>query len=328
MQATAKLTLVEAKLLSRDRALLMWGLVFPAVRLSALGLFFPGFRDPLPDAGGIRLVDLYAPIVIAMGIASLGLVTLPTYLAEYRSRGVLRRLATTPVPPRRLILAMLAVQVTTTVAGAVLALIAGAIALDIRLPVDPCGFHLGGGSHHHRAVRRRHGDRRPRPEPLGGAGHRNADLLPLAVLRRRLLPPWRHARRVEGGERSDAERRRGSGDAGHMVGVCTARDGYSVCVGGRDRCRKHGGGAVLPLGVIPRVSPDMSPAAGQAQTEGPDAVAERLSNLNRRYDTVVRFVPYVLLVISAVLSFVSDSTLVGTLPGWPCWWRCPLAGST
>ena len=142
MQATAKLTIVEAKLLSRDRASLMWGLIFPAVLLLALGFFFPGFQDPLPDAGGLRLIDLYAPIVVALGIASLGLVTLPTYLAEYRSRGVLRRLATTPVPPGRLIFAMLAVQVTTTVAGAVLALVAGTIAFDIRLPADPAGFAL------------------------------------------------------------------------------------------------------------------------------------------------------------------------------------------
>jgi ABC-2 type transport system permease protein len=142
MQAITKLTHVEAKLLFRDRSSLVWGLVFPAVLLLALGFFFPGFRDPLPDAGGLRVVDVYAPIVVAVGVTSLGLVTLPTYMAEYRSRGVLRRLATTPVPPRHLVFAMLAVHVSTTVAGAALALIAGTIAFDIPLPANPAGFAL------------------------------------------------------------------------------------------------------------------------------------------------------------------------------------------
>jgi ABC-2 type transport system permease protein len=105
-------------------------------------VLLPWFPGPVAGCRRVRLVDLYAPIVIALGIASLGLVTLPTYMAEYRSRGVLRRLATTPVPPGRLIFAMLAVHVTTTVAGAVIALIAGAIAFDIRLPANPAGFVL------------------------------------------------------------------------------------------------------------------------------------------------------------------------------------------
>ncbi len=198
MQAIAKLTHVEAKLLFRDRSSLMWGLVFPAVLLLALGFFFPGFRDPLPDAGGLRLVDIYAPIVIALGIASLGLVTMPTYMAEYRSRGVIRRLATTPVPPRHLVFAMLAVHVTTTVAGAVLALIAGTIAFDIPLPSDPAGFALAVVLTTTALFSIGHGDRSSCPNAFGGAGDRLPGVLPLAVLRRCLLPTWRHARLVCG----------------------------------------------------------------------------------------------------------------------------------
>ena len=45
--------------------------------LVALGLFFPGFDEPVAEFGGARYIDVYAPIAIALGLATLGFVTLP-----------------------------------------------------------------------------------------------------------------------------------------------------------------------------------------------------------------------------------------------------------
>lgn len=90
----AKLIAVEAKLFLREPAAVLRGLVFPALLLGLLGAFFPGFRDPLEDADGVRLIDLYAPIVLGLCLATLAFATLPAILATYRQFGVLRRLAT------------------------------------------------------------------------------------------------------------------------------------------------------------------------------------------------------------------------------------------
>ena len=141
MTALAKLTLVEAKLLTRDRMNLFWGLIFPAVLLLVLGFAFPGFREADPATGG-RLVDLYGPIVLALGVATVGLSTLPAYLAGYRERGLLRRLATTPVGPGRLLTAHLVVQVAMAAVAALLAIAVGALAFGIPLPRNPVGFAL------------------------------------------------------------------------------------------------------------------------------------------------------------------------------------------
>jgi ABC-2 type transport system permease protein len=75
--ATTKLTRVEARLFLRDPIALFFGLVFPGVLLLALGLFFPGFDEPAAEFDFRRYIDIYASTVLALGIATLGLVTLP-----------------------------------------------------------------------------------------------------------------------------------------------------------------------------------------------------------------------------------------------------------
>ena len=46
MSALAKLTTVEGKLFAREPLAMFWGLIFPAVLLVALGVFFPRLRHP------------------------------------------------------------------------------------------------------------------------------------------------------------------------------------------------------------------------------------------------------------------------------------------
>ena len=140
MSALTKLTTVEGKLFAREPLAMFWGLIFPAVLLIALGLFFPGFDSPNPDLGGFRLIDLYAPIVLALALATLAFTTLPVILATYRERGVLRRLQTTPVSPWRLVTAQLIIQMVIAGLAAALAIGVGAVVFDIPLPQNPGGF--------------------------------------------------------------------------------------------------------------------------------------------------------------------------------------------
>ena len=142
MRALAKLTVVEAKLLSRDVMSLFWGLIFPALLLTVLGLAFPGFGEPSEDLGGQRPIDLYAPIVIAMGVATIGLAGVPVYLAGYREKGVLRRLSTTPTPPRHLLSAVVAVQLAAAVVAAAAAVAVAVFGFDVGAPRHPMAFGL------------------------------------------------------------------------------------------------------------------------------------------------------------------------------------------
>jgi len=142
MSALTKLTKVEAKIFVREPLALFWGLMFPALLLLILGFFFPGFREPSEDLGGFRLVDLYAPIVLGLALATLAFTTLPVILATYRERGILRRLATTPVHPWRLVIAQLVVQMIVALAAVTLAVSTGLILFDIPIPENLAGFVL------------------------------------------------------------------------------------------------------------------------------------------------------------------------------------------
>ncbi len=121
---------------------MFWGLIFPAVLLIALGVFFPGFDTPSSDLGGSRMIDLYAPIVLGLALATLAFATLPAVLATYRERGVLRRLQTTPVSPWRLVTAQLIIQLVMAGLSAALAIAVGVVMFDIPIPQNGLGFVL------------------------------------------------------------------------------------------------------------------------------------------------------------------------------------------
>lgn len=140
MSALATLTKTEARLFVRDPMSLFWGLAFPAVLLAVIGLVFPGARDPSPDLGGFRLVDLYAPVALGFALATLGISVLPVILATARERGVLRRLATTPVHPARMVVAQLLVHLAVAVVAGVLAVAIGVAFLEITMPGNLPGF--------------------------------------------------------------------------------------------------------------------------------------------------------------------------------------------
>lgn len=133
----AQITATETKLYSRDLTAVFFGPVFPSLLLVVLGMLIPGFDTPVAEAGGLRMVDLYLPTVIAMAIATVALTILPAYLAAYRETGVLRRLATTPVPPVLLLLSQLVVNLVLLALGVALAVLAGSLAFSSRMPERP-----------------------------------------------------------------------------------------------------------------------------------------------------------------------------------------------
>ena len=136
MTGLAKLIGVESKLFLREPVPAFFAIVFPALLVVVLGVAIPGFREPSEDIGGARPVDLYLPIVLALAIATVTMVSLLSVLAAYRERGVLRRLSTTPVSPATLLAAQLIVNLAALVIGSVLAYVAGYLLFRVQPPAN------------------------------------------------------------------------------------------------------------------------------------------------------------------------------------------------
>jgi ABC-2 type transport system permease protein len=140
MPTLTKIAKTEVRLMLRDAASAFFGVVFPGLLLVALALVLPGFRDVIDDPEapaeliGVRPVDIYVPVVLALAIATVGFTILPAYLAGYREQGVLRRLSTTPAAPRDLLGAQVLVNLGFLAVGSLIAVLAGGIAFDVAWP--------------------------------------------------------------------------------------------------------------------------------------------------------------------------------------------------
>lgn len=148
MPTVVKIASVELRLMLRDGANAFFGLIFPALLLAALTLLLPGFGDVVTDPEapaeliGLRPVDIYLPVVLALSIATVALTILPVYLATYRERGVLRRLETTPAAAQDLLGAQLLVNLASLTVGAGLAVVVAMLFFNVDAPANAPGLLL------------------------------------------------------------------------------------------------------------------------------------------------------------------------------------------
>jgi ABC-2 type transport system permease protein len=140
-RAFRTLLLTEAKLAWREPLGLIWGLVFPVLLFVVFGLI-PAFSEPLPTAGGLTLLSIYVPVLIAFALAMLALVGLAASLSSYREQGVLRRMSTTPIPPSWVLAVQLIIDLAFAAAAIVLIVGIGAIAFGVQGPKQVPGFLL------------------------------------------------------------------------------------------------------------------------------------------------------------------------------------------
>ncbi len=147
--ALAKVVAVETKLFLRDPGVLIVAVALPTAILLILGAI-PLLRVPDEAFGGLTFVELFAPSLVVITLATLGANTLPIRLATYREKGVLRRLSTTPVHPAYLLVAQLVVNAIAAFAAIALLIVVGRLVFGVPLPQDLWGFVLagivGGGS--------------------------------------------------------------------------------------------------------------------------------------------------------------------------------------
>ncbi len=141
MRIFLKLTLSELRLFLREPMIAFFGIAFPTLLVIILGCI-PSFREPSPDLGGLRVIDLYVPIALTLILAMLGLQATPAVLATYREKGILRRLATTPARPAALLGAQLVMSLLTATASAVLVLLVGRFVFDVPFPAHLAAYAL------------------------------------------------------------------------------------------------------------------------------------------------------------------------------------------
>jgi ABC-2 type transport system permease protein len=138
----------EAKLVLREPIGFAFSLLLPLVIVLAFGLASSASR-PDPELGGQVPLDTILPsLALALSFAMLAIFLLPGFMADYRARGVLRRLSTTPVHPAKLLAAQVLVQ--GVIALLSIPLVLGlATALGMRFPEQPLmvlGVALLGGA--------------------------------------------------------------------------------------------------------------------------------------------------------------------------------------
>jgi ABC-2 type transport system permease protein len=139
MSEMRALIFAETRLLLRDPISWILSIFLPTAILLVFGVILAPHR-PDPMFGGLRFIDVFAPSLVVIAMAILALQILPVRLTNYRERGILRRFSTTPVHPRRLLVAQLVVYSVTATLGVLLLIVVGHVVFDIRLPANPLGF--------------------------------------------------------------------------------------------------------------------------------------------------------------------------------------------
>jgi ABC-2 type transport system permease protein len=141
MAGLPRLTAMELRLFLREPMAVFFAIAFPALLVGILGSV-PSFRQPQTSLGGLRVIDVEVPTAIAFVLVMLAMSSVPATLATYRERGILRRLATTPVRPTSLLAAQMLMALLTAVFAALMLLAVGRLAFDVALPRQPVGFAL------------------------------------------------------------------------------------------------------------------------------------------------------------------------------------------
>jgi ABC-2 type transport system permease protein len=135
------LTVTEWRLFLREKSGPAFAVGLPLLLLVIFGNL-PFYREHRANLGGLTLLDVYVPILVAFVLAMLALNVLPPVLAGYRERGVLRRLRTTPVGPVRVLAAQLIIMLATAAVSVSALLLTARYAFGVVLPRQFAGFLL------------------------------------------------------------------------------------------------------------------------------------------------------------------------------------------
>lgn len=137
MRTLAKMTWLELKLFLREPLTVLFAFALPFTILFVMGGVFGNQADP-GFYRGVGSMDYYVPAYIALVVASVGLISLPTHLASNRENGVLKRYRASGLPTATVTTSQI---VVTLLIGAVSAILLVAVGIPVHdvAPPDSVG---------------------------------------------------------------------------------------------------------------------------------------------------------------------------------------------
>jgi ABC-2 type transport system permease protein len=125
------LTRVESALLLREPAAVGFTLLVPLVLLALNG---SGGNLPDPRFGGAGIVDVLVPGYLVYVMATSAIMGMAETLADYRDRGILRRMRISPLRPWQILGSHALTHLAMSALGAVVLVAVGVTAFDLRPP--------------------------------------------------------------------------------------------------------------------------------------------------------------------------------------------------
>jgi ABC-2 type transport system permease protein len=138
MRALWKLTVTEVKLYVRDPVAAFFTIAWPVILLLVNNA--SGANEPVAELSGQAPVDMAVAVLTGMVLGILGIVAVPAGLAYNRERGILRRMAATPVPPGFLLTAQLLAYLLIGTVALVATMGVAVAVLDANPPAQPATF--------------------------------------------------------------------------------------------------------------------------------------------------------------------------------------------
>lgn len=139
MRTLGQLSWVNLKLFLREPLTVVFSLALPLIILFVLGgVFGNEVAGPGEDVvfRGVGAMSYYVPAYVALVVASVCVISIPTHLAGDREKGVLKRLHASSVSAWVIAGAEVAVAVVLSTVSVVLLLFAATLVYDFELPVS------------------------------------------------------------------------------------------------------------------------------------------------------------------------------------------------
>jgi ABC-2 type transport system permease protein len=148
-----RLVLTEGKVWLRGSEL-FWALLFPTVLILGQAAVAPELSEIASGdtwAGtpfyGVAVINVILPAMLAMPIAIAALTIMPATFGGFREKGIPRRFSATPMRPQSMFAAHFIINVTMSLAGALLAVIVTSALFHVVTPnniaIGVLGFVLG-----------------------------------------------------------------------------------------------------------------------------------------------------------------------------------------
>ena len=146
MKGFLALSRAELRLFRREPFAIVFVLAFPLMMMMLLSAVFGNDEADANDIEngmlvwrGVTPANYYTAASVAAIVAALGLMTLPTNIAGYRERGILRRMRASSVPAATIVAAQLTLALVTFVAGAFVMSVVARLAYGAMMPEDVLG---------------------------------------------------------------------------------------------------------------------------------------------------------------------------------------------